>query len=80
MLVNVIEKIGSFKVKREAVEEVNTMKLKCNFCVIEKGNAVKSDNLYLRQWRGRDYLVCRKHKAIKIIDRRQYERTKENTY
>lgn len=79
MLINVIEKLGKFfQVKRNPIEEVNEMKLKCNFCIIQNGNAIKTENLYLRHWRGRDYLVCRKHKTAKVIDRRRYAKRNDN--
>jgi hypothetical protein len=74
MLVSVREDIYNIKTKR--TEEVDTMKLKCNFCVKENGNAVSTDKLYLKHFRGRDWLVCAMHAALKIFRK---GRTNEET-
>lgn len=65
MIVSVREDIYNIKTKR--LEEVDTMKLKCNFCVREQGNAVSTDKLYLKHFRGRDWLVCAYHAGLKIF-------------
>ena len=37
--------------------------LKCNLCVAENGAAYRTDRLWLRHIKGRDYLVCRSHRG-----------------
>lgn len=46
------------------------MKLKCNLCekYVNDRHVYKTDELWLRTIRGRDYLVCRYHRG-----RNQYE-------
>ncbi len=43
-----------------SLEEMN-MKLKCNLCVKEHGDAVKTDQLLVVKIGGVNYLVCVKH-------------------
>lgn len=65
MKLNIVEKVGYGQIV--SVQETNDMKLKCSFCKLQFGNAVKTDNLYIRTYEGRDYLVCQKHLDCKIV-------------
>lgn len=53
-----------------STEEIN-MKLKCNLCVKEHGDAVKTDQLLLVTINGGDKLVCVRH--YERVTGRKYE-------
>lgn len=44
------------------ISEDGNMKLKCNLCLLERGVAVKTEELVIRNVDGRDLLVCETHK------------------
>ncbi len=56
MIIEVNERFGELVLTW--LEEVGDMKLKCNFCVAAHGAAVKTDQLLLVTYKGRDYLAC----------------------
>lgn len=51
------------------------IKLRCNFCVMLDGAAIRTDQLYLLTSEHRDYLVCERHRhsTIRTIRRQRYE-------
>ncbi len=53
------------------------MKLKCTFCVEKKGNAVKTDQLFLVQTKTGDKLACMNCKE-KFHGRHRYEQKNDS--
>lgn len=54
------------------------MKLKCNVCLISKGVAKKTNELWLVNWKGRDYLVCSNHLPDNLtVDHKRKEKNND---